>query len=150
MSSAASLYGQLFNSLLNIVFYHSAFFANNLSRRLRRLYDNPAARALLKALPLTIGMTRWGDGEFYGEIGVKILAEGDRREFFERGEVTLWPDGNAFCIFFDKTPVSIDDRPRGASPCIPLGKITKGDLSAFKSMGADRFSSVELVLRAAG
>jgi hypothetical protein len=99
------------------------------------LYDNPSVQALLKALPQTITVTRWGDGEYYGAISAKIPADGEKQVFFERGEVALWPNGNAFCIFFNKTPVSSDDRPKMDSPGIPLGKITKGDIGAFKSMG---------------
>jgi len=98
------------------------------------LYDNPAAEALLKGLPQTIRLSRWGDGEYYGGIPVKIPTDGKRQVFFERGELAFWPPGNALCIFFDRTPVSSDDRPRMDSPGLPLGQIVKGDVNAFRAM----------------
>jgi hypothetical protein len=98
------------------------------------LYDNPAAEALLKGLPQTIRLSRWGDGEYYGGIPVKIPADGQKQVFFQRGELAFWPPGNALCIFFDRTPVSSDDRPRMDSPGLPLGQIVKGDVNAFRAM----------------
>ncbi|MDR3537572.1 MAG: cyclophilin-like fold protein [Acetobacteraceae bacterium] len=114
------------------------------------LYDNAAAAALLKTLPQTISMSRWGNGEYYGKISSKIPADGEKREYFERGEVALWPEGNALCIFFDRTPVSSDERPKMASPGIPFGRITKGDLTAFKGMPGDFFTSIKLELKPVG
>lgn len=98
------------------------------------LYANPAAEALLKGLPQTIRLSRWGDGEYYGGIPVKIPDDGKRQVFFQRGELAFWPPGNALCIFFDRTPVSSDDRPRMDSPGLPLGRIVKGDVNAFRAM----------------
>lgn len=98
------------------------------------LYDNPSARALKAALPQTISMDRWGD-EYYGRLPAKLPSHDDARDVFEIGEVALWPPGNAFCIFFGPTPASSGSEPRMASPGIPLGKITKGDPLAFKSLG---------------
>jgi len=107
------------------------------------LYNNPAAEALLKGLPQTIRLSRWGDGEYYGDIPVKIPVDGKSQVFFERGELAFWPPGNALCIFFDRTPVSTDDRPRMDSPGLPLGRIIKGDVNAFRTMS----SSVTATLR---
>jgi hypothetical protein len=98
------------------------------------LYDNPAAEALLKRLPPTIRLSRWGDGEYYGGIAVKILADGKRPVFFDRGELAFGPPGNALRIFFDRTPVRSGDDPRTDSPCLPLGRIVKGDVNAFRAM----------------
>lgn len=86
------------------------------------LYQNRSADELKQAFPVTISMSRWGD-EYYGELPVEISADGVRRADYEIGEVALWPDGNSFCIFFGPTPVSVDGKPRMASPGIPLGII---------------------------
>ena len=58
-----------------------------------------------------------------------------RRAVFEVGEAALWPDGNAFCLFFGPTPASHGDEPRMASPGIALGRIVSG-VSVLESLGA--------------
>jgi hypothetical protein len=66
----------------------------------------------------------WGD-EIYFSIRVYLdLEEG--REIMELGELAYWPPGNAFCVFYGRTPASMDERPRAASAASPVGKI-EGD-----------------------
>lgn len=89
------------------------------------LGEGPAARRLAESLPLTVTMSRWGD-EYYGALPVKLPVGEKRRDVFEVGELALWPEGNALCIFFGPTPVSLADEPRMASPGIPLGRIATG------------------------
>jgi hypothetical protein len=98
------------------------------------LNDGKAAAQLAAALPLTVEMTRWGDGEYYGTLAVPISSGEKRRDVFAVGEVALWPDGNAFCIFFGPTPASRGSEPRMASPGIPLGKLVSG-ASTFETLG---------------
>ena len=98
------------------------------------LHDGEAAAQLRAALPLTVEMTRWGDGEYYGTLPVPIRSREKRREVFEVGEVALWPEGNAFCIFFGPTPASHGSEPRMASPGIALGKVLTG-AAAFEQLG---------------
>jgi uncharacterized protein len=99
------------------------------------LYDGAAVRDLQKSLPQQISMSRWGD-EFYGSLAKKVNCAGDpRRDVFAVGEVALWPDGNALCIFFGPTPASRGEEPRMASPGVALGKL-KGDSAVFKNYGA--------------
>ena len=107
------------------------------------LGDGLAAKALVAALPQHLSMSRWGD-EYYGSLAVRRPSGGARRDVFEVGEVALWPDGNAFCIFFGPTPASHGDEPRMASPGIPLGRIL-GDPSVFQGQGP----RVRMTLRAA-
>ena len=45
----------------------------------------------------------------------------------EIGDIAFWPPGNAFCIFFGKTPASTDDKPRAAGPVTFLGKLTDAE-----------------------
>jgi hypothetical protein len=99
------------------------------------IYETSAARSLLRSLPQTISMSRWGD-EYYGGLKARIDYAGDPlRDVFDIGEVALWPSGNALCIFFGPTPASRSGEPRMASPGVALGKI-KGDVKALKSLGA--------------
>ena len=39
------------------------------------------------------------------------------------GDLGYWPPGNAFCIFFGKTPVSTDKEIRPASAVCIIGKL---------------------------
>ncbi|NDL67234.1 cyclophilin-like fold protein [Anaerotalea alkaliphila] len=98
------------------------------------LYDNPSAKALRQALPMDLSMSRWG-GEYYGSISRRIPVHSEMTSWFKEGEVALWPDGNAFCIFFGPTPVSTDSRPKMASPGVPLGRIVRGSLEDLDAMG---------------
>jgi hypothetical protein len=99
------------------------------------LNEGKAAAQLAAALPVTFDMSRWGDGEYYGTLPVPIAAGEKRREVFEIGEVALWPEGNAFCIFFGPTPASHGSEPRMASPGIPLGRVVSG-AALFENAGA--------------
>jgi len=107
------------------------------------LNDGAAAAQLAAALPLDVSMSRWGDGEYYGTLPVPIASGERRREVFEAGEAALWPDGNAFCLFFGPTPASRGGEPRMASPGIPLGRVVSG-VAALQCLGA----SVRVTLKA--
>jgi hypothetical protein len=98
------------------------------------LNDSPAAELLLKALPLKVHMSRWGE-EFYGDCGLTIPADAGARELLEVGEIAYWPPGRALCFFFGPTPASTDERPRAASAVVPLGKFT-GGIDALKRFGS--------------
>lgn len=47
----------------------------------------------------------------------------DARLDMEVGELAYWPPGNAFCIFFGRTPASTEEAPRAASNVNPVGRI---------------------------
>ena len=97
------------------------------------LSDNKTAQTIYKALPIESTYNVWGD-EFYFPIPVHMDIEGGR-EIMEIGELGYWPPGNAFCIFFGKTPVSTDERPRAASDVSPFGQID-GDATVFRQSTA--------------
>jgi hypothetical protein len=98
------------------------------------LNESSAARALAQALPLKVRMSRWGE-EYYGNCGLALAADAGARELMEVGEIAYWPPGSALCFFFGPTPASTDERPRAASPVLPLGRLT-GGVEALKSLGA--------------
>ncbi len=94
------------------------------------LDDSPTATAIAAALPLRANGNRWGD-EIYFRIPVHQEPAGDARAEVAVGELAYWPPGQAFCIFFGRTPASTDDRPRAASPVNPIGWV-KGDLNQLR------------------
>ena len=93
------------------------------------LTESETADAFWEALPITGSANVWGE-EIYFQVPVEAPLEASAREEMEVGEIAYWPPGSAFCIFFGRTPASVDDAPRAASPVNPLGKVT-GDPKDF-------------------
>jgi len=105
------------------------------------LYENQTARQILAALPIEGRAARWGD-EIYFSIPVQLELAPDARDLIQAGELAYWPPGNAFCIFWGRTPASEGEEPRAASAVNPFGMIT-GDparLAAVKSGEAIRIT----------
>ena len=96
------------------------------------LVESPTTEKIRAALPIETQTNTWGD-ELYFDIGVAAAPEPDAKADVEVGELGYWPPGNAFCIFFGRTPASSDDRPKAASPVNIIGKVT-GDASLLKSV----------------
>jgi len=95
------------------------------------LKDNETARRIYNALPFDLPHNVWGD-EIYFSIPVHLDIE-EGREIMEVGELAYWPSGNAFCIFYGRTPASTDERPRAASAVSPFGKI-EGDATVLRQI----------------
>ena len=95
------------------------------------LNDSLTARAVSAALPLQAAVHRWGD-EVYFETPIHIDQARDARELMAVGELAFWPAGDAFCIFFGPTPVSLAGEPRAYSPVNPFGNII-GDAGALRT-----------------
>jgi hypothetical protein len=84
--------------------------------------ENPkTVRAIVQALPLESRANRWGD-EIYFKIPVKIGKENSQQEV-EIGDLAYWVEGSCFCIFFGKTPISSNNKPKAYSPVNVFGKI---------------------------
>lgn len=97
------------------------------------LYNNNAARSLVKILPQTLSMTAWG-GEFYGTLPQALYHEGDpARDVFDIGEIAFWPANNILCILFGPTPASKAEKPQTVAPCVPIGKI-KENIAALDGL----------------
>lgn len=97
-----------------------------------QLLDTPTAKAIQEALPLEGTIKTWGD-EIYFEIGLDLELENEAQAEVEAGDVTYWPMGQAFCIFFGPTPASTSDKPVAFSAVNVFGKVT-GSLEALKSL----------------
>ena len=95
------------------------------------LNDTATAKKIWDALPIQARGNTWGD-EIYFSIPVN-LGEEDAQAVVDLGDLGYWPPGNAFCIFFGRTPASHGDDIRPASPVNVFGKI-EGDPKVFKKV----------------
>ena len=107
------------------------------------LEENQTAEAIWDALPIEGSANTWGDEIYFG-IPVNIEEAEDAGEVVEIGDLGYWPPGNAFCIFFGRTPASQGDEPRAASPVNPLGKV-EGDATVFKGVRSGTAVKLEKV-----
>ena len=98
---------------------------------LAHLDDNPTADQIWEALPIRASASTWGD-EIYFRTSVHA-DEQDAVETVDMGAVAYWPPGQAICLFFGPTPVSVGDEIRPASPVNVVGSI-EGDPAVLKSV----------------
>ena len=70
------------------------------------LNDSPTSKALINSLPIEGISQIWGD-EIY--FSTSISKENDEwaKETVDLGDIAFWPPGNAICLFFGHTPVSL-------------------------------------------
>ena len=100
---------------------------------LAQISDNSTADKIWEALPIIASASTWGD-EIYFRIPVQA-DEQDAVETVEMGAVAYWPPGQAICLFFGPTPVSVGDEIRPASPVNVFGSI-EGDPTVLKSVSS--------------
>lgn len=105
------------------------------------LKDNPTANAIWEALPIEGQVNTWGE-EIYFSIPVHLDQAGDARETVDMGNLGYWPPGNAFCIFFGRTPMSRGDEIRPASAVNVFGQV-EGDATIFTSVGDGKRIEIE-------
>jgi len=81
---------------------------------------------ILSVLPIESTAMTWGD-EVYFEIPVDADQE-NARSRVSKGDLGYWPDGNCFCIFYGKTPMSPSEEDIvPASPVNVIGRIDNPD-----------------------
>lgn len=105
-----------------------------------RLNDSRTATAVWDALPIAARAQAWGD-EIYFDIGLPAEPESPR-EVVALGDLAYWPPGQAFCIFFGKTPASRGDEIRAASGVNVIGQVA-GDPTVFKRVRSGTTITVE-------
>ncbi len=105
-----------------------------------RIDDSPTADMVWDALPIRASASTWGD-EIYFRTPVRADEE-DAVETVDMGAVAYWPPGQAICLFFGPTPMSVGDEIRPASPVNVFGSI-EGDPTALKSVSSGEQVVVE-------
>lgn len=90
------------------------------------LSDSETTKVFLETLPRTFTMNRYGDREYYGRME-SISENGEAVADFENGDVTYYPAGPSFAIFF------AGEERSSQSGLIRMGKIIS-DLSVFDTM----------------
>ena len=105
------------------------------------LDDNATADAIWEALPISARGNTWGDEIYFG-IPVHVDEAEDANDVVEMGGLAYWPPGNAFCIFFGRTPASKGDECRAASAVNAVGKI-EGDPAIFKKVPGGSTVTIE-------
>lgn len=93
------------------------------------LNDTRTAQAIWEALPIKGEVDLWGE-EIYFPIPVHLELEAGQ-ELVGIGDLGYWPEGDAFCIFFGRTPISRRGEIRPASPVTVFARVT-GDVTVFK------------------
>jgi len=93
--------------------------------------DTKTAETIWKALPLSAIINTWGN-EIYFPIPISIDPERGQ-DVVDIGDLGYWPTGNAFCIFYGRTPTSQGEEIRPASTVTVFGKIA-GDATILKKV----------------
>ena len=89
------------------------------------LKDTKLANKILEALPLEGVANTWGY-EIYFSIPIEAKAEHPRKSV-KIGDLAYWPPGNAFCLFYGRTPISAtDEEILPASEVEVIGKMKRG------------------------
>jgi hypothetical protein len=95
------------------------------------LNNSQTALKIYGRLPLEAKANTWGE-EIYFAIPVSCQPENATLDV-EVGDIAYWPDGSCLCVFFGRTPASLDDRPVPASEVNLVGKVT-ADISVLKKI----------------
>ena len=104
------------------------------------LNDSDTAGLVWDELPMSASVSTWGD-EIYFRTDLSV-SEDDAREVVDMGAVAFWPPGQALCLFFGPTPMSMGDEIRPASAVNVVGQID-GDPMILKSVPAGSPVQVE-------
>ena len=96
---------------------------------------------LLDLLPIIAKVNTWGH-EIYFPVGLGKEVEPNSSDIVESGSLAYWPPGDAFCIFYGKTPASTSTEIRAASPVTLLGNVL-GDETVFKAVSSGEEITLE-------
>jgi len=85
------------------------------------LFETKTGNAIWDSLPVEARVNTWGE-EIYFSIPVKMGPE-KAVSVVKEGDLGYWPQGDSFCIFFGKTPISTKSEIKPASPVNLIGKL---------------------------
>lgn len=85
------------------------------------LNNTNIAEKIYNILPQKSSTSIWGE-EIYFPLPLNLSNENPTLDV-EIGDIGWWPEGNCFCIFFGKTPISNDEKPKPYSEVTLIGKI---------------------------
>lgn len=91
------------------------------------------AQEIVKHLPLSGQVGRWGD-EIFFETGI-LASDFNSTLQVNVGDVAYWPEGKCICVFFGKTPASQTEKPVPASPVVVIGR-TMASVDELRSIQA--------------
>ncbi|MDO4272123.1 MAG: cyclophilin-like fold protein [Eubacteriales bacterium] len=100
------------------------------------LDNSETTQAFLDTLPRTLTMNHYGGREYYGRME-SLPENGEEIADFENGDVTYFPAGPSFTVFFAGEDSSDQDG------LIRMGKITS-DLSVFDTLGDEVEMRIEV------
>lgn len=106
------------------------------------LNETKTANFIYKSLPIEAVVNTWGE-EIYFKIPVNAKLE-NGIDVVEEGDLGYWPQGNAFCIFFGKTPSSTDTQIRPASKVTPIGKLLENSKDWKKVKNGEKISIIKV------
>ena len=96
------------------------------------IFNSVTGNKIKDIIPFKGKVNTWGD-EIYFTIPIEEELDETSKELVELGDLGYWPSGNAFCIFYGKTPISQNDEIRPASAVNIIGKI-ESDPFIFKGV----------------
>jgi uncharacterized protein len=102
------------------------------------LNDSKTASMIYDALPITGEVNLWGD-EIYFDVDFPAEEENGKLTV-ELGDIALWLEGPALCIFLGKTPVSRGNEIRPASVVNVIGKINNVSTLYRKLKGGEKIT----------
>ena len=84
------------------------------------LNDSVTAQLLARSLPMVSTAHRWGH-ELYWATPVVASHESPTQDVTV-GDLGYWVEGQSLCMFFGRTPASLNERPRPAVPINLVGR----------------------------
>lgn len=103
---------------------------------LAEINETETSKRIFESLPIVGGANVWGE-EIYFSLPLGMgLEKTFAKQEMEVGDLAYWPAGDAFCIFFGRTPASINEKPRAISEVTFLGRV-------FDPEAIDLFKKVE-------
>ena len=113
------------------------------------LNQSDTAQAIWEVLPIEGKVKTWGE-EIYFEIPAKKnlddpLPPPKGGKVVKEGDLAYWPEGQCFCIFFGKTPISTETEIKPASAVTLIGKLLD-DPKKFKKVKTGQKITIEKMI----